>query len=105
MTCGRYSALRRAVSTVDSRIPRAVAGVSNDHQTLILLVQAGDSGATLSELARILKGLGAWDAVIMDGGGSAQIVIQPPGQKEPTVDNRPEHARPGPRRLPTAILF
>src|SRR5262249_19246925 len=50
----------------NSRIARAVAGVSNDHQTLILLVQQGDSGASLSELARILKGLGARDAVIMD---------------------------------------
>jgi TPR repeat protein len=85
---------------------RAVAGVSNDHQTLILLVQEGDSrqqtGAGLGELARMLKRLGAWDAVIMDGGGSAQIVIQPPGQKEPTINNRPGGKA---RRLPTAILF
>jgi TPR repeat protein len=86
---------------------RAVAGVSKDQQTLILLVQEGNAqarppiGAGLGELARILKRLDAWDAVIMDGGGSAQIVIQPPGQKEPTINNRRNDAR----SLPTAILF
>jgi len=87
----------------DAPNARAVAGVADGGRTLVLLVEEGDgngrppTGAGVGDLAGVLKGLGVSDAVIMDGGGSAQIYI--PGV--PGANNRPR----GARALPTAILF
>lgn len=80
----------------------AVAGVTADRRTLYLLVVEGDgnvrprTGASGGELARILRELGVSDAVLMDGGGSAQIYI--PG----FANSRP---RGSGRKLPSGILF
>jgi hypothetical protein len=86
----------------DTRNARVVAGVSRDGGTLIVLVQEGNGnavpprGAGTQEVAAILLSLGAWEGVILDGGGSAQIAIPSRG-----VNN---HASDG-RTLPTWILF
>ncbi|HEY0524404.1 MAG TPA: phosphodiester glycosidase family protein [Stellaceae bacterium] len=85
----------------DTANARAVAGVADGGRTLVLLVEEGNgrppTGAGLDAMAGVLKGLGVSDAVIMDGGGSAQIYI--PGV--PGANNHPNDAR----ALPTAILF
>jgi hypothetical protein len=87
----------------DAPNARAVAGVADGGRTLVLLIEEGNgngrppTGAGLGDMAGVLKGLGVSDAVIMDGGGSAQIYI--PGV--PGADNHPRDAR----ALPTAILF
>ena len=65
-----------------ARHPRTAAGVSADGRTLYLVAidgrQAGWSvGLTLPELADVLIGLGADDAVNLDGGGSTAFVHQP----------------------------
>ena len=81
---------------------RAVAGVSADGGTLFLLVEEGNgqarppSGAATGQMVRLLSALGARDAVLMDGGGSAEIAVPDRG-----VDN---HSGDG-RKLPTWILF
>jgi hypothetical protein len=81
----------------------AVAGVSSDHKTLFLMIQEGDGlakprkGASAGQLAKILLGLGAWDAVMMDNGGSAQIYIPGAG-----ANNRPGGSG---RLLPNWIVF
>jgi hypothetical protein len=80
---------------------RAVAGVTADGRSLMLLVEEGSStagkGAGAGQMGNLLKGLGASDAVIMDSGGSAQIYI--PGVSG--ANNHPNDAR----ALPTGILF
>jgi hypothetical protein len=88
---------------------RTVAGVSDDGSKLIVLVQerieedgkhVRGTGARLGELATILKGLGAPnDAVVLDSGGSSQIVIRRDGV---LTDSRAPYFK---RDLPTAILF
>ncbi|MDR1156552.1 MAG: phosphodiester glycosidase family protein, partial [Bacteroidales bacterium] len=67
---------------------RTSAGYSKDGKKLILAVvdgrQAGYStGVTLPQLGRIMKALGAYTAVNLDGGGSSVMVVK--GE----VKNRP----------------
>lgn len=62
------------------RHPRTAAGVSQDGKTLYLATvdgrQPGVSvGATISEMAGLMKSLGADDAINLDGGGSTTMVV------------------------------
>ena len=61
------------------RNPRTAVGFSRDSSTLYLLTVDGRSqrsvGMTLTELADLLKSLGAWQALNFDGGGSTTMVI------------------------------
>ncbi len=63
----------------EARHPRSAIGFSRDSTTLYLLAVDGRSeksvGATLVELARLMRKLGAWDAMNFDGGGSTTLVI------------------------------
>lgn len=61
------------------RHPRTAIGFSRDSATLFLLTVDGRStrslGVTLRELARLMRSLGAWQAMNFDGGGSTTMVI------------------------------
>lgn len=74
------------------RHPRTAAGVTADGRTLVLLVvdgrQPGHSvGVTLPELADLMLGLGAHDAVALDGGGSSSFFFRRPDGS--LLTNRP----------------
>ncbi len=67
------------VTFVDRRHPRTAAGVTADDVLLMVAVdgRSGISqGATLDELASIMKGLGAINAINLDGGGSTTMVAR-----------------------------
>lgn len=57
------------------RHPRSAVGVSRDRKTCIMLIAVGrrasSPGMTSDELARLMAEVGAWDAMMFDGGGSA----------------------------------
>jgi hypothetical protein len=61
------------------RAPRTAVGVSADGNTLIVVVvdgwQTGSLGMTAGELAGFLDGLGARDALALDGGGASTLFI------------------------------
>ncbi len=63
----------------DRRHPRTAVGVAADGSLLLVVVDGRwpehSLGMTLSELARELVRLGAVDAVNLDGGGSATLVV------------------------------
>ena len=70
----------------EARHARTAIGFSRDSSTLILLAVDGGTtsvGATLTELATLMRKLGAWQAMNFDGGGSTTMVIGD------TVVNRP----------------
>ncbi|MDB5905411.1 MAG: Phosphodiester glycosidase [Betaproteobacteria bacterium] len=85
----------------DTANANAVAGIL-DRNTLYLLVEEGNgnlkrpTGAGAGQLAAVLQELQVKEAVMMDGGGSAQMYIQG------VVDTRPGSSG---RKLPSAILF
>jgi hypothetical protein len=66
-----------------SRNPRTAVGLSQDKKTLYLYVVDGRStasaGMTCTELGNALKGLGAYNALNLDGGGSTTMWISGSG--------------------------
>jgi hypothetical protein len=73
--------------------PRTAIGLSKDRMKAWLVVVDGrqwgiSEGMTLSELAILMKELGAHTAINLDGGGSTTMVIQQPGGRHKVV-NRP----------------
>jgi hypothetical protein len=82
--------------------PRTAMGYTRDGQLIILAIQGRTpgiaSGATLQEEARILLGLGCYEALNLDGGGSSCLLV-----------NGKETIRPsdqeGERPLPAVFLI
>ena len=72
--------------------PRTAVGVDTDTGKVLLLVIDGrqdhSRGYTLVELARLMKGLGAEEALNLDGGGSSTMVTKRPSGRT-RVANRP----------------
>ena len=63
-----------------TRHPRSAVGISRGGDTLFLVAvdgrQAASVGMSLAELARTMVGLGAWNALNLDGGGSTALVVR-----------------------------
>lgn len=79
----------------NSRHPRTAVGLTQDRETLFWLVidgrQPGYSlGTTDQETAEWLLKLGAFDGLMLDGGGSTAMVYADP-QGKPLLANRPIH--------------
>ena len=82
------SALDAAVDTAGSkgfreRNPRTAAGIARGGQRIILVAVDGreyeNAGMTLREMGELMLGLGARDAINLDGGGSTTMVYADPG--------------------------
>jgi exopolysaccharide biosynthesis protein len=95
------------VSGLDDRerAPRSAAGASEDGRRMWLLTldgrQSDSIGATLHELAKLLRELGVDDAVNLDGGGSSTLVLRDPGATAVAIVNDPSD--PAPRFVPNGI--
>jgi hypothetical protein len=80
-------------SLCTARHPRTAAGLSEDRQTLILVVVDGRSsssiGMTCAETAALLRGLGAHDGLNLDGGGSSAMWIRGTGVVNAPSDGSP----------------
>lgn len=87
------------------RAPRSAAGASEDGRRMWLLTldgrQSDSIGATLNELAKLLREMGVDDAVNLDGGGSSTLVLRDPGADAVAVVNDP--SGPSPRNVPNGI--
>jgi exopolysaccharide biosynthesis protein len=62
-----------------SRHPRSAVGINTKGEVLLVVVdgrQEGSVGMTFDELADLMLELGAVDAMAMDGGGSAEMVVE-----------------------------
>lgn len=75
----RLDAEKVATSFSTTRHPRTAAGIARDGTILLLVVDGRQRslsrGATLPELAALMIGYGAVDAVNLDGGGSSTLVV------------------------------
>lgn len=70
---------RDAKTTKRIRQPRAGVGILKDGRLLLVVVEGrgvASAGMTLLEFARLLRDLGCRDALGMDGGGSALLVVR-----------------------------
>lgn len=78
-----------------ARHPRTAVGIARNGRRLLLLVVDGrqkpySDGMTLRELADVMRGLGARDAINLDGGGSTTLVYAEPADAGTLrIANRP----------------
>ena len=95
---GNAKVLSDGIATVNGpdllRHPRSAVGLSEDGKTLLLVAIDGrregwSVGATLGELATVMKSLGATDAINLDGGGSSDLVVRDAVTGVYAVANRP----------------
>ena len=87
-----------------SRNPRTCIGVSSDKGKIIIMCVDGRKkgiGATSYECSAIMKELGAYDAIQLDGGGSTTMVIKPQGETELKTVNTPSDGAM--REVPNAV--
>ncbi|HLS28404.1 MAG TPA: phosphodiester glycosidase family protein [Opitutales bacterium] len=67
-------------SDMRARHPRTAIGLTRNHDTLILVVVDGRSKTSVgmygTELAALMKELGAWNAINLDGGASSQMYVK-----------------------------
>ena len=80
--------------------PRTAAGVDRTGRRIWLVVVDGrrqgySEGVTEVELGHLMKELGAWEAVNLDGGGSSILLYNPDGAG-PRIMNRPSDGHPRP---------
>lgn len=71
---------------------RTAAGFTADGKVILFICDgriASSDGATLTELAQIMKGLGCKSAVNFDGGGSTAMVAGGSHLNDQTAENRP----------------
>lgn len=76
----------------NARHPRSALGINQDGSRVIMAVVDGRGtsvGATHSEMAQIMRNLGAYHAMHFDGGGSSAIVADTHFSDGPTLRNRP----------------
>lgn len=75
---------------ISGRQPRTALGISQDGNTLILMVVDGRGtsiGATHDEMASLMKEYGAYDAMHLDGGGSSTMVVETADEDSLSVKN------------------
>ncbi len=83
--------------------PRTALGIGKNDKKLILVVVDGrqpgySQGATLSELAQILKDYGAYHAINLDGGGSSTLVVEGVMSRPRVLNSPVNHRLPGLQR-------
>jgi exopolysaccharide biosynthesis protein len=71
--------LKFAGKAIDDKHPRTGMGYTKDNKLIILVIQGRfpgiAEGATLGQEAQILKDLGCWEALNLDGGGSTCMLV------------------------------
>ncbi|GAA0267870.1 hypothetical protein GCM10010302_02040 [Streptomyces polychromogenes] len=89
----------------DAAAPRTAVGLSRDGRRLSLVTvdgrQRDSGGLTLTGLGALMHRLGAYEALNLDGGGSATLLAAHAGATAPTLENSPSdgHQRPVPNGL------
>ena len=95
----RHEAANEGVKSktfVEGELPRSAIGTSKDRKKLYLVSiegtnhEKGIKGSTLENLAYVMRRIGAYQAMNLDGGGSAVMVID---NKNVLWKSRPERSR------------
>jgi hypothetical protein len=98
----------RSQALREARFPRSAVGLSRDGSSLFLLAidgrRPGSVGATEAELGRLLKALGAWEGLSLDGGGSTALALRYPGGRVRTVNTPVHGGLPGRERAVAGCL-
>jgi hypothetical protein len=88
--------LKFAGKAINDKHPRTAMGYTKDGKLIILVIQGrseSGGGASLPQEAQILKDLGCWEALNLDGGGSSCMLVN---GKETIKPSDKEGQRPVP---------
>jgi hypothetical protein len=92
----------------DMRASRSAAGISTDGRHLYLLVidgkQLSSIGSTEKETALLLRSLGSWNAINLDGGGSTALALRYKDGKVRVVNSHIHNGIPGQERAVAGSL-
>ena len=96
----------RSRSTYRSDLaPRTAIGFDADGSRMIMLTvdgrATGSRGMSLKEMGQLMVGLGADDALNLDGGGSSTMLARTPGEAAAEVVNDPSDG--GERLIPNGL--
>ena len=71
--------LKFAGKAIDDKHPRTAMGYTKDKKLIILVIEGRNpgfaEGATLTQEAQMLKEIGCWEALNLDGGGSSCMLV------------------------------
>lgn len=71
--------LKFAGKAIDDKHPRTAMGYTKDNKLIFLVVEGRNpgkaEGATLTQEAQMLKDIGCWEALNLDGGGSSCMLV------------------------------
>jgi hypothetical protein len=71
--------IKFAGKAIDDKHPRTAMGYTRDNKLIILVIEGRNpgkaEGATLTQEAQMLKDLGCWEALNLDGGGSSCMLV------------------------------
>lgn len=71
--------LKFAGKAIDDKHPRTAMGYTTDNKLIILVIEGRNpgkaEGATLTQEAELLKNIGCWEALNLDGGGSSCMLV------------------------------
>ncbi|WP_059171902.1 phosphodiester glycosidase family protein [Bacillus sp. FJAT-27445] len=96
---GRYYLVKNGVAqtlNVAGAAPRTAIGIKKDGSVFVIVIdgrQTVSAGITLTETAKVMKDLGAVEAMTFDGGGSSTMVTREPGNADATVINSPSDGK------------
>ncbi|WP_193103863.1 phosphodiester glycosidase family protein [Brachybacterium sp. FME24] len=94
-------------SLVTGEHPRTAVGVSKDGSQLFVMVIDGRTtasrGMTLPEAGKILRDMGAHNALNLDGGGSSALAARTAGAESSAIWNSPSDGEV--REVPNALVF
>ncbi len=106
---GRYHLVRNGKvipQTVAGVHPRSAIGIKADGSIVTAVIDGRTSqsvGLSLSEVAALMKDLGAVNAFTFDGGGSSTLVSREYGDSQVTIQNKPSDGRE--RSVSNSLLF
>lgn len=92
---GRYHLVSGGVAQSFAIIgahPRTAVGIKKDGSVFMTVIDGrseNSSGVTLTEIAKVMKDLGAVEAMTFDGGGSSTMVVRKPGDVDASIINSP----------------
>lgn len=103
---GIYQATTATSNYLEQRHPRTAIALDETGETLLLIVVDGrqsrySAGATMEELAEIIRAHGGYTALNLDGGGSTALVMAD-ADGQPQTLNSPIHNRVPGRQRPIA---
>ncbi|MDP4170906.1 MAG: phosphodiester glycosidase family protein [Bacillota bacterium] len=92
---GRYHLVKNGqaqIFNVAGVHPRTAIGIKQDGSVFVVVIdgrQNESGGVSLTELAKLMKDLGAVESMTFDGGGSSTMIARQPGDSGATVTNSP----------------